>query len=195
MKNLIPLLFVIVALSSCDKTSKHSPTNQPEIQDFKIGEKWTWKWKRSIGGEVRAEGNDSKEVIMYNDTLSFAYHYDTVSVAYFLNQKASETPFRSWPLHVGKKWKYESVWTNESGGKGKTSQDVEVITFEEVETEAGKFWAYKIKYQGTVVNFNGGKAEVSDFWWYCPELRDYIKHTQDDGYGMYTSELSSDTQP
>ncbi|EAY31332.1 hypothetical protein M23134_04165 [Microscilla marina ATCC 23134] len=112
-------------------------------------------------------------------------------MADILNKKKSDTPYRSWPLKVGKKWKYESKWTNESGEKGITSQDAEVISFEELNLPAGKFMAYKIKYVGYIQNYQvGGKGKVTDTFWYSPKLKQNIKHIQEGGGGFrYTSEL------
>lgn len=185
-------LFVISLFFSCTNPST-KVTEKPTIKDFTIGEKWTWKWQRTVEGKVRAEGVDTKEVVDYKGDLGFYYvnsRKDTVKAATVLNSKQSKTPFRDWPLKVGKKWKHIENWENESGGKGKTSRDAEVVSFEKLAVKAGTFWAYKIKYDGVMENLaTGGKASVIDYWWFCPDLKDYIKHTQDDGYGEYTSEL------
>lgn len=187
----LSLVFIMILMSSCFKQHERV-TNKPTLKEFSLGEKWTWKWQRKIEGKVRAEGIDIKEVVKDNNELGFYYVHlkDTINIASILNRKQSKTPFRHWPLKVGKKWQHVEDWQNESGGKGRTSRGVEVVSFEEVTVKAGTFWAYKMKYDGTIENFStGGKGKVLDYWWYSPELKDYIKHTQDDGYGFYTSEL------
>ena len=174
---------------------KHSPSNQstnlPTINDYKIGEKLTLKWVSTVDGEIRGEGEDIREVVDYRGELGLWNGFDTLKIADILNQKQSETPYRNWPLEVGKKWKYESEWTNESGENGISSQDVEILSFEEIELPAGKFMAYKMKYDGYIQNYEvGGKGKVIDTVWYSPKLKFNIKHTQESGGGFrYTNEL------
>lgn len=168
-----------------------SQTAEPTLEDYEIGEKWVWEWKRTVEGEVRAQGEDIQEVVHYNGTLGLWNGMDTVQIPATVDQRQSKTPFRNWPLKVGKKWKYESEWENNEGTTGKTSQDVEVVSFKELSVMAGTFKAYKIEYKGIVTNSRGFKGEMTDIWWYAPELKTYIKHVNKDGYGLYTNELTS----
>ncbi|MGB0523531.1 MAG: hypothetical protein ACPGJS_11260 [Flammeovirgaceae bacterium] len=197
MKHIIIVFVALVTISACSSKTESLLTQKPTLNDYKSGEKWVWKWKSTLDGEVRGEGEDIREVVDYHGALGFWNGFDTIQVSTALKQTKNNTPFRDWPLQVGKKWLFESEWTNESGSKGKTSQHAEIISFEELATTAGKFWAYQIKYQGTMENYDvGGKGEVTDFWWYCPELKTDIKHIQDDGKGfIYTSELISYSKP
>jgi len=192
-KHAIVLLMAIVGFNACTEKPKikvaDTVTEEPTLQDYKIGEKWIWKWERSVDGEIRADGEDLQEVVDFNGTLGFFNGVDTVLVSSTLNQKQSSTPFRDWPLEVGKKWKFESEWSNDEGTTGKTSQDVEVTSFEELHVAAGNFMAYKIEYKGIVTNSRGFKGEMNDTWWYSPDLKTYIKHENDDGYGLYVNEL------
>ncbi len=160
-----------------------------------MGEKWLWKWERSVDGAVRAEGEDIQEVVAYNGELGLWNGADTVLLSSTLKPEQGPTPFRSWPLQVGKKWKYESEWENNEGTKGKTSQDAEVVAFEEVTVAAGTFRAYRIEYKGIVTNSRGFKGEMTDIWWYAPDLKTYVKHVNDDGYGLYTNELIGYSKP
>lgn len=187
MKKILFLLTAILIFTGCTT----SRTNKPTLKDYKIGEKWGWKWSRSVDGEIRAQGKDFKEVVDYHGELGFWNGADTVLISTILDQKQSSTPFRDWPLYVGKKWKYESEWENNEGTKGKTSQDAEVVSFEEITVPAGKFMVYKIEYKGMVTNSRGYKGKMSDTWYYAPELKTYIKHVNNDGYGIYTNELIS----
>ncbi|MHA7831740.1 MAG: hypothetical protein ACX93O_11625 [Flagellimonas sp.] len=186
-KSVMISLTLVVMLASCASTK----TNEPIVKDYQMGEKWTWKWERKVEGERRAEGEDIQEVVKYNGTLGLWNGADTLEIPIAANKNQSSTPFRNWPLQVGKKWKYESEWANNEGTTGKTSQDVEIVSFEELHVEAGKFMAYKIEYKGIVTNSRGFKGEMTDIWWYSPALKTYIKHINDDGYGLYTNELTS----
>lgn len=74
------------------------------------------------------EGEDFKEAIEFKGTLGFWNGVDTVLVSSTLNHKSS-TPFRDWPLKIGKKWKFETNWGNNDGTNGTTNQDTEVVSF------------------------------------------------------------------
>lgn len=193
IKKAIIYVVAILIFSACatapKTTTNDMATEEPTLKDFKIGEKWTWKWQRSVDGEIRAEGNDFQEVVDFNGVLGFYNGNDTLKIATILNQKPSDTPLYDWPLKVGKKWKFEVEWENNEGTKGKTSQDVEVISFNKVTVAAGKFMAYKIVYTGRITNSRGYNAKIEDIWWYAPIVKKYIKHTQNDGEGLYINEL------
>ncbi|MBL7472912.1 hypothetical protein [Robertkochia sediminum] len=192
------LLFILNLFCSCGNNTSLE-TRRPTLTDFEIGEKWTWKWQRTINDKVMGEGVDVKEVVDYNGDLGFYFgnsRHDTIPAATMVNGEEGENPFHDWPLKVGKTWKHIEHWENESGGKGISDRNVKIISYEQITVEAGTFWAYKIKYEGTIENLStGGKAEVTDFWWYSPLLKEYIMHTQDDGYGIYTSELIAYSDP
>lgn len=167
-------------------------TEQSTLEDYTVGEQWTWKWQRSVNGKVQARGKDYKEVVNYKSTLGFYYGgTDTLEIAKILDRKPSKASRYRWPLEVGKKWKYEVEWKNNEGTSGKTSQDAEVLSFEEFTVDGGKFMAYKIEFKGRITNSRGFDGKLVDVWWYAPALKSYIKHTQDDGEGLYINELIS----
>jgi hypothetical protein len=195
-KNAILYLVAILVLNSCTNTPKTTTsttpkviTDKPTLNDYNIGEKCTWLEKSVAGEKIRWEGKELQEVVEFKGTLGFWNGVDTVLVSSTLNQKQSSTPFRNWPLKVGKKWKYESDWVNAEGTPMKTSQDVEVVSYGEVTVLAGRFMAYKIEYNGTITNSIGGSAKMKEVYWYAPALKTNIKHIQDDGYGSYVLEL------
>lgn len=181
----------MLSFGACTNASKYTATEEPTVNDFKIGEKWTWKWQRSVDGEIRAEGKDFQEVVNFNGVLGFYDGHDTIEIASTLGKETSKTPFYDWPLKLGKKWKFEQEWENNEGTKGKTSQDVEIVSFSELSVAAGKFMAYKIVYTGRISNSRGYNAMITDIWWYAPTVKKYIKHTQNDGEGLYINELIS----
>jgi hypothetical protein len=189
MKKSIFYIIAMIMFSACTNSSKPTASEEPTINDFKIGEKWTWKWQRSVDGEIRAEGKDFQEVVDFNGVLGFYNGNDTLKIASTIGKKPGKTPFYDWPLKVGKKWKFEQEWENNEGTKGKTSQDVEIMSFNEVTVAAGKFMAYKIVYTGKITNSRGYNAKITDIWWYAPAVKKYIKHTQNDGDGLYINEL------
>jgi hypothetical protein len=190
-KKIIRNLTMVLVLTGCGTTK----TYQPSLNDYTTGEKWVWKWERTVEGKIRAEGEDIQEVVDYNGVLGLWNGIDTVQLATTLGKEQSDTPFRSWPLYVGKKWKYVSEWENNEGTTGKTSQDVEIVSREELKVAAGKFMAYRIEYKGLVTNSRGFKGEMTDTWWYSPDLKTYILHVNEDGYGLYTNELIRYSNP
>ena len=188
-------VIVISLLYSCANDTSVL-TKKPTLNDYEIGEKLTWDWRRSVDGKVRAQGEDYREVVKFKNTLGFYYgNNDTIKIATTLNKEPSKTPRYNWPLKVGKKWKYEVKWSNDEGTTGKTSQDAEVVSYDEVIVAAGKFMAYKIEYKGRISNSRGYDAEVEDVWWYAPAIKSYIKHTQNDGEGLYINELIKYSNP
>lgn len=194
MKNYtILLIMAIIAFSACTKNSKTEvadlATEEPTLKDYKIGEKWIWLEKSVAEGKTRWEGREQLEIVAFNGSLGFWNSMDTVLVSSTLNQKQNSTPFRDWPLKVGKKWKYESEWANNEGTPMKTSLNAEVVSFGEETVLAGKYLAYKIEYRGTITNSIGGTAEVKEDYWYAPALKTNIKKVQNDGYGSYVLEL------
>jgi len=204
MKNYtILVLIVLMALNACKKESDNTTskaiadepasselvTTEPTLDDFRLGEKWVWLEKSVAEGKIRWEGKELKEVVAFKGSLGFWYGKDTVLISNTLNQEQSSTPYWSWPLKVGKKWKYESEWKNAEGTPMTTSMDVEVVSYGEEAVLAGRFAAYKIEYKGTITNAIGGAADIHETYWYAPELKVNIKKVQDDGYGSYVLEL------
>lgn len=199
-KNKYPLplfLFVLVitALYSCANYTSRV-TKQPTFSDYSVGEKWIWKYKGvSSEGEVRSEGEDTREVISANGILVMTVGKDTIPVTDIVQPENSETPRYDWPLEVGKKWRYEKNWTSQDGTTGKQSQDVEVLTFKEETVEAGTFMAYTIEYKGTVSNSRGYNAQTDEVWLYAPAVKNFIKLTQiQDGF-TYNEELKKYASP
>ena len=208
-KNVILLVMILMTLNACtsNKASKtetetktvDTVTEEPTIKDYVVGEKWEYTWKVSAGEEIRGEGIDLKEVVNYKKGLGFLYGQDTVQITNPSSEK-STTPYRAWPLKVGKKWKYESESANNEGDKMTIKQDVEVVSYGDVTVKGGVFKAFKIVYTGTVRNHKYSKtgAPSNDVWWYAPALKSYIKHTQDNGdvsTYAYVNELISYSKP
>lgn len=183
------LFIVTTALIYSCAGDKSKVNKKPTLNDYVIGEKWTWDWKRSVNGEVRAKGKDYQEVVKLNHSLGFYNGNDTLKTAIFMDSKSSETPLFDWPLEVGKKWKYEVKWENNEGTTGKTSQNAEIVSFEMATVTGGKFMVYKIEYKGRITNSRGFDGKLEDVFWYAPEIKSYVKHTQDDGEGLYVNEL------
>ena len=148
IKNTIVYLVAILIFSSCSNVLNPSATKKPALKEYKIGEKWTFKHKiTTTESLIPREGETSEEVIEFKGGLAFLNRNngisDTIQISSGLDKKKDHTPFRDWPLKVGKKWKYDVKWTDDNMS-GHKKQDVEVISFEEVIVDAGKFMAFNI---------------------------------------------------
>jgi hypothetical protein len=196
MKNQILILLTLVLLSACYDSTKSSTTNQPTLTDYKVGEKWVWKYKGvTTEGEVRSDGTDTREIVSFDGVLGMTMGKDTIPVTEIIKPEVSETPKYDWPLKVGKKWKYENNWTSQDGTTGNQSQDAEVLSYQEETVEAGTFMAYTIEYKGKTTNSRGYSANETEVWLYAPAIKNFIKLTQNQGDFLYVEELIEYSKP
>ena len=98
-------------------------------------------------------------------------------------------------MTVGKKWKYESQWTNQDGTTGKQSQHAEIVSYRMETVKAGTFMAYTIIYEGETSNSRGYRAQEKEIWLYAPEVKNFIKLTQEQGDFSYVEELIEYSKP
>ncbi|KJD34515.1 hypothetical protein PK35_01620 [Tamlana nanhaiensis] len=190
MKNRFIILFVLIILSACNHKTKSRAYQQPTLTDYTIGEKWVWKYKGvTTEGEVRSNGTDTREIVDFKGNLGITIGKDTIPVTEIVKPEESKTPKYDWPLKVGKKWKYENNWTSQDGTTGKQSQNAEVLSYQEETVEAGTFMAYTIKYTGKTTNSRGYSADETEIWLYAPDVKNFIKLTQNQGDFHYVEEL------
>lgn len=166
------------------------------MADYSAGEKWVWKYKGVSGdGIVRSEGIDTKQIVEIDGQLNLMSGENKVPLSAIFGRKKSQTPRYDWPLKVGKKWTYESSWTNDDGSaSGKSVQDAEVLSYEEITVDAGTFMVYQIRYDGEIIN-SRGSADTVDIVWYAPKVKNFVKFTQlQDGF-EYNEELVNYSKP
>ena len=196
MKNQILILLALVTLSACNDATKSSTTNQPTLADYKVGEKWVWKYKGvTTEGEIRSDGEDTREIVSVDGVLGMTIENDTIPVTDIVKPEDSKTPKYDWPLEMGKKWKFENNWTSQDGTTGNQSQDAEILSYQEETVEAGTFMAYTIKYTGKITNSRGYNADEEEVWLYAPALKTFIKLTQTQGDFLYVEELIEYSKP
>ena len=196
MKRQIVVCFALVMLSACNNPTKSGIAEQPTLADYEVGEKWVWKYKGvTTEGEVRSDGEDTREIVSVGGDLGMIIGTDTVPVADIVKPDKSETPKYDWPLKVGKKWKYENSWTSQDGTTGNQSQDAEVLSYREETVEAGTFMAYTIKYTGRITNSRGYSADEEEVWLYAPAVKNFIKLTQIQDDFLYEEELIEYSKP
>ena len=196
MKSQIAIFFTLTILGACNSPKKSDITHQPTLADYQVGEKWVWKYKGvTTEGEVRADGEDTREIVRIDGVLGMTIGNDTILVTDIVKPEESETPKYDWPLEVGKKWKYENNWTSQDGTTGNQSQDAEVLSYQEETVEAGTFMAYTIKYMGKTTNSRGYSADETEIWLYAPSVKNFIKLTQNQGDFLYVEELIEYSNP
>jgi len=196
MKNPIIILLALVILSACNNSNKYDTTNQPTLTDYKVGEKWVWKYKGvTTEGEVRSDGKDTREIVNIDGFLGMTIGKDTIPVTEIVKKDESKTPKYAWPLKVGKKWKYENNWTSQDGTTGSQSQNAEILSYQEETVEAGTFMAYTIEYTGKTTNSRGYSADEKEVWLYAPAIKNFIKLTQNQGDFLYVEELIEYSKP
>lgn len=101
----------------------------------------------------------------------------------------------SFPLEVGKRWRYASNWLfKPKSSRGSIVVDVAVVGYEPIEVIAGKFEAFKLAAIGEL----GGSSPSNTFYagqttntyWYAPAARAIVKSVHHNPYqGTTTVEL------
>jgi hypothetical protein len=196
MKSQIVIFLTLIILGACNSPTKFGIAQQPTLVDYQVGEKWVWKYKGvTTDGEVRSDGEDTREVVSVDGVLGMTVGNDTIPITDIVKPEESETPKYDWPLEVGKKWKYENNWTSQDGTTGNQSQDAELLSYQEETVEAGTFMAYTIKYTGKITNSRGYSANEEEVWLYAPALKTFIKFTQTQGDFLYEEELIEYSRP
>ena len=188
LNNIKLILILALAMMYSCVLDKDNTANQPQLEAYQLGEKWEWTWKRSINGKINAEGETFEQVINDQTGLAITNGTDTIQIASEKSKKGGAA-YLKWPLRVGKKWVFDEDWESYDGTKGHTNQEGEILSYEEIKVKAGNFKAFKIQLKGTMTNERGYNGKTTDTWWYAPALKHYIKHTQDDGEGLYIKEL------
>jgi hypothetical protein len=101
----------------------------------------------------------------------------------------------SFPLEVGKRWRYASDWVfKPKGSNGSLVTDVEVVAHEKVSVPAGEFDAFKLVAKshvgGTSPIGSQYNAEITTSYWYAPAARAIVKSVRHNPYlGTSTFEL------
>ena len=195
MKVQIILLGSLLFLSS-QNANAMANNDRPAEDDFKVGEKWIWKFKGvSSEGELRADGIDTREVVKREGVIGITIGDGFQPLTEITKPEVSDTPRYKWPLEVGKKWLFEESWTSQDGTKGKTSAQAIVVSYKEETVEGGTFMAYTIEYKGKITNSRGYSANVNEVHWYAPTVKQFIKLIQNQDDYSYTEELIEYTKP
>lgn len=101
----------------------------------------------------------------------------------------------SFPLEVGKRWRYTSDWVfKPKGSKGSLDVDVAVVSYETLKVPAGEFQVFKLVAKGRlsgVSPINSQYAgETTTTYWYAPQAHAIVKREHHNPYlGSSTVEL------
>lgn len=98
----------------------------------------------------------------------------------------------SFPLELGKRWRYASDWVFKAkGSKGSTTVEVTVVGHEKVKVPAGEFDAFKLLAKGGLSGtspINSQYAgETTETYWYAPMARAIVKSVRHNPYLGTTS--------
>lgn len=101
----------------------------------------------------------------------------------------------SFPLEVGRRWRYTSDWVLEvKGSKGSSVVDMAVVGHEKVRVPAGEFDAFKLVGKGTIRGVSGINSQIAGethaTYRYAPAARAIVKSVSHNPYlGTSTVEL------
>jgi hypothetical protein len=101
----------------------------------------------------------------------------------------------SFPLAVGKRWRYKSNWLfKPKSSRGTIDADVVVVAYEPIEVPAGRFESFKLQ---AVAELGGSSpsdtfyaGQTTTTYWYAPAARAIVKSVHHNPYqGSTTVEL------
>lgn len=93
----------------------------------------------------------------------------------------------SFPLEVGKQWRYVTDWVfKPKGSRGSAVVDVTVVGYEKVQVPAGEFDAFKLhstaSLRGTSPIDSQYAGEVTTTYWYAPAARAVVRSVSHNPY-------------
>jgi len=141
MKRMLAL--ALAGLSTCVLAQK------AELPVVKAGDQWKFvvyytvpstvpnrSWVITSVGPTRIEGTENGEPLMLSSELNILESPEI---------KVPKMRMLSFPLEVGKKWRYESDWLfKPKNSKGTFTSNVSVVAHEKIKVPAGEFDAFKL---------------------------------------------------
>jgi hypothetical protein len=187
-----------IALFALAATASSQKAEQPVV---KAGDEWqfvVWytvpsttpnrSWVITSVAPARIEGTENGEPLVLTAELN---------VLESPRDKLSNPKGLSFPLEVGKKWRYESDWLFKSkGSKGTFTSDVAVVGYEKIKVPAGEFDTFKLVAKSAMRGISGINstidAETTHTYWYAPAANAVVKSESRNPYlGPSTVELVS----
>ena len=188
--------FVIITLAALTGTAIAQKADRPVV---KVGDRWQFV---EYYGLVSADPNRDWVVTSVTPSqIEGMENGEPLNLTPELNvlesprNKNSNPKALSFPLEIGKQWRFASDWVFKvTGSKGTSIVDVEVVGHEKVSVPAGDFEAFKLISKGNVRGISTKnsqiEAEVTATYWYAPAARAIVKSISRNPYiGVTTVEL------
>ena len=163
-------------------------TNRPEV---KVGDEWQFAVYHAVPStkanrvwvitSVTLEGIGATE---NGEPLTLTRDLNVLESPF----SAQSNPLAlSFPLTVGKRWRYTTNWVfKPKASKGNSNVEVVVAGFEKVTVPAGEFDAFKLlskeRLQGVSPINSRYDAEVTTTYWYAPAARAIVKSMSHNPY-------------
>jgi hypothetical protein len=167
--------------------------------DVKVGDQWKFAvyytvpsavpnrtWRITAVTPNGFEGTDNGEPLRLTSELN---------VLDSPREGSSNPQWLSFPLTVGKRWRFDNDWLFKAkGSRGKMAVDVTVTAFERIAVPAGTFDAFKLTstaaLRGTSPIGSQYGGTTTSTYWYAPAARAVVKSVVQNPYlGPSTVEL------
>jgi hypothetical protein len=168
-----------------------APAQQAERPDVKVGDQWQFAvyytvpstkpnrvWVITSITPTAIEGTENGEPLTLTRELN---------VLQSPEQAYSNPLALTFPLEVGKRWRYTTEWLfKPKGSKGSSSIDVTVVGYEKVQVPAGEFEAFKLTSKASLsgvspINSQYG-GDVVTTYWYAPAARAIVRSVSHNPY-------------
>jgi hypothetical protein len=171
-----------IALAMISAAAIAQRADPPEV---KVGDRWqfvvyytarsttpnrTWVVRSVTPSRIEGTENDG-------EALSLTPELNIIDTP---RERTSNMKMLSFPLEVGKSWRYESDWLfKPKGSKGTFVGNVTVVGYERIKVVAGEFEAFKLVDKRVMRGISGiGSvidAETSLTYWYAPAANAIVK--------------------
>ncbi len=163
-------------------------TERPEV---KVGDRWQFVRYYSV---VSTKPNLTWEINSVTETeISGTENGEPLRMTPDLNvvespeRRQSNPKALSFPLEVGKSWRYASDWLfKPKGSKGSIVVDVEVVAHEKIAVPAGEFEAFKLVSKGRVSGTSPINSQydavITTTYWYAATPRVIVKSVTHNPY-------------
>jgi hypothetical protein len=173
-----------------------------EAPVWNVGDKWMFDREgpmEVIGCDAKGYSVKFSEGIFSKDVSGTAiFERSTLNVKYLLekDKRKDYGGFRkkilNFPLTPGKEWKglFERNEVGWGGtGRAEYQETFRILGWEEVGVRGGKFKAIKLEYKFVRSHGIAGSGEENKAWyWYSPEVKNFVKCHYGKGYSEYPGE-------
>jgi hypothetical protein len=162
-----------------------------ERPEVKVGDRWQFVRYYSV---VSTKPNLTWEINSVTETeISGTENGEPLRMTPDLNvlespeRKQSKPKALSFPLEVGKTWRYDTDWLfKPKGARGSIVVDVEVVAHERIAVPAGEFEAFKLVSKGRVSGTSPINSQydavITTTYWYAAAPRTIVKSVTHNPY-------------